>query len=157
MAGEALRQVSSIGDGYPIRCLSITKAMVRNKEKPLEIVTALHSRSSNDVDLAKTVFNFTIASYTGAIWIQHYRGLIGPPRTIELSKFNDNSLHRQVDLKDWYSAMARLGLKYGLGFRIIDDLATSTKQMIASGRLSDRFRLQGHQFPLHPTVLDASF
>ena len=157
MAGEALRQVSGIGDGYSIRCLSITKAMVLNKEKPLEIVTALHNRSSNDVDLAKTVFGFTIASYTGATWIEHCRGVVGLPKTIELSGFNDNFLHRQVDSNDWYSAMARLGLEYGPGFRIIDDLATSTKQMIASGGLSDRFRLQVHQFPLHPTVLDASF
>lgn len=157
MAGEALRQVSSIEGGYSIRHLSVATAMVLDKEKPLEVVTALHSRSWNDVDLAENMFGFSIASYTGSAWVQHCRGIVGPPRAIEQSEFNSKPLPRQVGLNSWYSAMARLGLEYGPGFRRIDDLATSTKHMLASARLSDGFELQNSRFPLHPTTIDASF
>ena len=157
MAGEALRQVSSADGGYSIRHMSVTTALVIDQEKPLEIVTALHSRAWNAVDLAEDVYDFTIASYTGSAWIQHSRGVVGMPRAIKQCQINKKHLPRKVDSCDWYSSLGRLGLDYGPAFRKIDGLTTSTKQMLASATLLDGCELQSPRFVLHPTTIDASF
>ena len=157
MAGEAFRQVSSIEEGYLIRDITVATAMVLEEEKSLEIVTTLHTRNWKDVGIADNVYGFTIASYTGSTWIQHCKGLIGPPRILDLSKTSMDPLPRQVVPKSWYEALARLGLVYGPSFRRIENLSTSTKQMLAVAKIFNFSESQNPQYPVHPAIIDASF
>lgn len=157
MAGEALRQMSNIEGGYSIRDFAVVTAMVLDKEESLEIVTALHSGSWNNIELAENNFAFTISSYTGSTWIQHCRGVVGPPRAFELSLSNSDHTPRSIGSNTWYSSMARLGLEYGPSFQKIDHLATSTHEMLAFARLVGVADHQSLRFPLHPTTIDASF
>lgn len=157
MAGEALRQVTGIEGGYSIRKLSGATAMVLDRSKPLEVVKSLHSRSWDDVVLARNTFSFTIASYSGSAWVQHGKGIVGPLNAMEMPGIVSGSLPRRIDPKKWYSGMAHLGLEYGPAFCRIDSLSTSTNQMLASATLSAASESPSHQLFLHTTIINTSF
>ena len=157
MAGEALSQMTGSEGGYTIQHLSVDTAMVLDREKPLEIVTTLHSRNPKTVDDVEISFDFSVASNTGSAWIQHCNGIVGAPKEIELSTFKEIQLPRQVGVSSWYSGLSRFGLDYGPAFRGIDKLATSTDHPLAHARLSNAFEPASPPYPVHPASIDASF
>jgi acyl transferase domain-containing protein/SAM-dependent methyltransferase len=157
MAGEAFRQISSMEEGYFIRNATVATAMVLDEERHLEVVTTLHAHYLDHADIAENLFDFTIASYTGSTWIQHCKGIIGPPRALDPVATTMDTLSRKVIPKTWYREMARLGLVYGPTFRRIEFLSTSTKQMLAVAQVSRPFELQSSHYALHPATIDASF
>jgi acyl transferase domain-containing protein/SAM-dependent methyltransferase len=157
MVGEAFRQVTGIEAGYSIQQAAVATAMVLDEEKPLEIVTTLHSHSWTDADGAENMFRFTIASYTGSTWIQHCEGRVKPPQTPRPSEITTDALPRHVIPKTWYRDMERLGLIYGPSFRRIESLTTSTSQKHAIATVSNSTEYENHHFILHPATIDASF
>ncbi|KAB8291743.1 hypothetical protein EYC80_006538 [Monilinia laxa] len=154
MAGEAFRQVSGIPEGYFVHQVKAAPAMVLDNERPLEAVTSLHLRDRTDIDGGGNMYDFTVASYTGSTWIQHCEGLIGKPENISSPTINTNPLPRRVVTKNWYEAMARLGLVYGPTFCRIESLGTSTIDMLGAARLSSPLVHPGTSPFLHPTTLD---
>ncbi|KAI9699569.1 MAG: Type I Iterative PKS [Bogoriella megaspora] len=157
MAGEAFRQLTSIEDGYAIRHITVATAMIIDEVRPLEVVTSLKIHYLTDVDIAGNTFDFTVSSYTGSTWIQHCKGLIGPPGKSELSKAANDSFPRRVIPSSWYGDLARLGLAYGPAFRGIEKLTASTKQMVAAAKVSNYDASQASSFCLHPAMIDAMF
>ncbi|KAJ8063293.1 hypothetical protein OCU04_008523 [Sclerotinia nivalis] len=159
MAGEAFRQVTGIEDSYSVYRTTVLTAIVLDEEKPLEVVTSLHSINHNDTKNTENVFEFTISSYRGSTWIQHCKGSVGR-RTYPISDLPKPiiyNLPRQIIPTSWYEEMARLGLAYGPIFRRVERLATSTTDMIAAAKIWNESASKNPHFVLHPATIDASF
>lgn len=152
MAGEAIRQTTGVEEGFRLRNITATTALVvpDESDKPVEMITSFR-RSGNQR------WDFTIASHNGHGWIQHFNGeasaLSGPLGASEPAP----ELPRAVDAAEWYGMVDRTGFHFGPTFRCIENLKAST---VGQGRATATIRnLQGEEsnYHMHPTAVDNVF
>ncbi|KAF2016801.1 ketoacyl-synt-domain-containing protein, partial [Aaosphaeria arxii CBS 175.79] len=156
MAGEAFRQISGINQGFSIRHMEVTTAMVLNVEEPVEVVTSLRRCKSESAVPSENTFHFSVSSYSMSTWVEHCTGQVGPSDNRKILQQSNHKLLRKVEIKAWYAALARLGLSYGATFRRVQELSTSTTDTVAVGCISHPPDARAGAYTVHPTVIDGS-
>ena len=156
MAGEAVRQVTGVQDGFQVRNVLATTALVVNEGKPVEMVTTLRRHRLTNSDDSQW-WEFTIGSHNGHVWTRHctgevrdQSGCLGPGETI-------TQLPRKIGSRQWYDVLRRGGLEFGPRFQCMEDIRSSTS---FPGRSTAHIRNNGQgdesMYHLHPVVIDAS-
>ena len=73
LAGEAIRQMTDIEDGFSVRNIIVNTALVLTEEKPTEILSSFRPhRLTNSLNSAW--WEFTITSYNGYAWTKYCVG-----------------------------------------------------------------------------------
>lgn len=89
----------------------------------------------------------------------HMQGLIAPlaataPVRLEVEHIQSRCPDK-LSARDLYDRYARLGLEYGPTFQAVDHIQIGTDEVLA--RLILPARAAGHDFGLHPSMVDAAF
>ncbi|WQF80921.1 Putative Acyl transferase domain superfamily, phosphopantetheine binding ACP domain, thiolase [Colletotrichum destructivum] len=165
MAAEAARQATGVEDGYALRHVIVSTALVVTDGKPLELLTTLRPRRLTD-SLDSQWWEFSIASHNGALWTKHCtgqvrslsRGVDGggiPPSCGDDAR---HSMTRTLGTRKAYNIMQEVGLRYGPFFQALQNIKTGTldRSAAAAVRVPE---LEGgaaqQPYHLHPIMLDA--
>ncbi|ETS84328.1 hypothetical protein PFICI_02353 [Pestalotiopsis fici W106-1] len=158
IAGEAVRQVTGIQDGFSLRKIIVSKAMIVDQEKPTEIITALRQHRLTDT-LDSQWWEFSISSHNGHVWTKHCVGEVKAEADIDARPVTlQINLPRRVESSKWYETVRRKGLDYGYHFTCLEKISTSTSSR-RSGLANVRNNWHGDEanYHLHPVILDAYF
>ncbi|KAF5239311.1 hypothetical protein FANTH_10014 [Fusarium anthophilum] len=156
LAGEAVKQLTGIPEGYSVRNIIVNTALVLSEAKPTEMISTFRPNRLT-TSLSSPWWEFTVSSYNGHIWTKHCTGEV-----MALSSSLGNSqdpapLPRKVIASKWYGKMRNGGLDLGPSFQTLQTIETSTNAenkaigAVANGRQSDQ-----DDYHIHPTVLDAT-
>ena len=157
MAGEAIRQISGMEQGYALRHVRALSALVLTENKPVEIVTTLRREQLTD-STDSDWYEFTITHYAGAAWVSNCRGLVRAiNRPTEAVTGTPEPLPRKVKVARFYDALSRSGIVYGPEFRNLDVLSSSPSEKIAVARVIPRQNHQDAPFLFHPATMDSCF
>ncbi|OHW95298.1 polyketide synthase [Colletotrichum incanum] len=162
MAGEAVRQLTGIEDGYTIKDLVIRAALVLPESAAVEILTSLRHHRISDVDLQSKWFSFNIASFNGASWTIHCEGLIKAynkayrPNEI-INRSTTGGLPRKVNMSRFYEGLSRAGITYGPEFQLLESVRSGTTRCEAQGEIFLQHRELPEYFVQQPTMMDACF
>lgn len=156
LAGEAVRQVSGIDQGFSLRNLIVSVALVLPDGKPTEIMTTFRQQRLTNT-LNSQWWEFSVASYNGHAWTKHCTGEVtarssslGPASELEV-------LPRKVGARKWYDTMRRAGLELGPSFQTLETVDTSTNtENRAVGRVLNGRQGDEANYHIHPTVLDGT-
>ncbi|KAI0193448.1 fatty acid synthase S-acetyltransferase [Astrocystis sublimbata] len=155
LAGEAVRQITGINEGYKIRNIDLSMALVIPDGKPIEIITTFRPCRLTK-SLNSKWWEFTVTSYNKHSWHRHCTG--------EVSAISDNQLggawkppvlSRKLMPQRWYEAMFKRGLCLGPSFQTMQDIETATvspneaSATVLNGRNGDEAN-----YHIHPTVID---
>ncbi|KAI0382924.1 KR domain-containing protein [Hypomontagnella monticulosa] len=152
MAGEAIRQVTGIEEGYNVKHVVAHTALVLTEGNPVEIQTILRKRKPTD-SLESDYYDFVVMSYSGTAWVKHCDGSVKPLRkSIDCSPLI-NPLGRNISPSRWYEILARVGYNYGPSFHSIDSLEASATERRALGGLKETATHCPYLF--HPTTMDS--
>ncbi|TDZ67773.1 Highly reducing polyketide synthase FUM1 [Colletotrichum trifolii] len=162
MAGEAVRQITGVGDGYTVRDLVVRTAMVITESSAVETLTTLRRHKLSDVDLNSEWFHFDVCSNNGASWTLHCEGRIKASCNAYMQKEplcreNAVELPRRVNESRFYEALSRAGITYGPEFRLLKNVRTATTHCEATGSLSLNNKEGVQYFTQHHVVMDACF
>ena len=136
MAGECIRQVSGVAEGYSLRHVVVHSALVLTDSKPVEMITAFRPHRLTD-SIDSEWFDFSISSNSGSTWMKNCEGQV-KPRQADLSqceKFHDYP--RKVDPASWYSAMRKIGFNYGPEFSGLKKITSSTTENLSVGDIGN--------------------
>lgn len=152
MAGECIRQVSGIANGYSLRHVVVHSALVLTDSKPVEMITALRPHRLTD-SMDSEWFEFTISSYSSSTWMRNCVGQV-KPRQADLARCEDfHDYPREVTPSRWYAAMKRLGFNYGPEFSGLTKITSSTTENLSVGEIENPYQEAPYVF--HPTAIDA--
>ncbi|KAF1950142.1 fatty acid synthase S-acetyltransferase [Byssothecium circinans] len=152
MAGEAVRQISGIQEGYSVRRAVIGTALVLAEGAPTELITTFRKHRLTD-SLDSDWWEFTICSHNGVAWKKHISGQVKAQSQLFGKIEAPSPLPKKVPAKTFYLGQGHLNL--GPAFRNFKDItrATTYQRTIATilnGRLPDT-----NKYHLHPTVIDS--
>ncbi|KAK3989943.1 putative polyketide synthase [Cladorrhinum sp. PSN332] len=157
MAGEAVRQLSSVESGYRVRNVVARTAMLLHQTKAIEIVTSLRPQrltDSKDSDF----YHFSIVSNTGSSWIKHCEGLVMPLSSDSKSpdaELPQANLPRKVSVSRLYTSFDQIGIQFGPSFRRLQDVEASTTENRAICNIRPPPQdLQEAHYQMHPTAID---
>lgn len=155
LAGEAIRQVTGTEDGFAIRNIIVSTALVLSDGKPTEMMATFRPhRLTNSLD--SPWWDFTVSAYNGRNWTKHCTGevsaLLSPPEKAE----DPDALPRKLNVRKWFEKMAKGGLNLGTSFQTLDTMATSTAEQRAMGHVVNGRQGDEANYYIHPTVLDAT-
>lgn len=163
MGAEAVRQVSGIEEGFALRHVVVSTALVVTDDKPVELITTLRPHRLTDM-LDSQWWEFTISSHNGVAWTKH---CVGQVKALE-HKVGDNSggsravseLARKVASRKAYNMMSQAGLCYGPNFQALQDIKTGTVDSTASAKVyRPQFDAETTskmaRYHLHPILVDA--
>ncbi|KAI4262739.1 MAG: hypothetical protein L6R42_002088 [Xanthoria sp. 1 TBL-2021] len=156
LAGEAVRQGSGIDQGFSLRNLIVSVALVLPDGKPTEIMTTFRQQRLTNT-LNSQWWEFSVASYNGHAWTKHCTGQVtarssslGPASELEV-------LPRKVGARKWYDTMRRAGLELGPSFQTLETVDTSTNtENRAVGKVLNGRQGDEANYHIHPTVLDGT-
>jgi acyl transferase domain-containing protein len=156
LAGEAVRQVSEIDEGFSLRNITVSTALVLPEGKPTEIMTTFRQHRLT-TSLNSQWWEFTIVSFNGHVWTKHCTGeamalssSLGPAREPDV-------LPRKVGARKWYETMRRVGLDLGPSFQTLETVETSTNTANqATGRVINGRQGDEANYHIHPTVFDGT-
>jgi acyl transferase domain-containing protein/NADPH:quinone reductase-like Zn-dependent oxidoreductase/SAM-dependent methyltransferase len=154
MIGEAIRQVTHVNEGFKLRAVRISAALVLNEGKPVELMSTLRRKRLTD-SLDSEWWEFTIASYNGTSWTKHCSGeATSHDRRIK-SRGNEGPVIRKVDVSRCYESLARSGLNFGPEFQRLREIRADTLDQRAQSKVLGK---PGEElnYHLHPTIIDAS-
>ena len=152
MAGESIRQVSGIANGYSLRHVIVHSALVLTHSKPVEMITALRPHRLTD-SLNSDWFEFTISSNSGSTWSSNCQGQV-KPRKADLAQCGEFQTYpRKVSPSRWYEVMREIGFEYGPEFSGLTKISASTTENLSFGEIKDRYQEAPYAF--HPTAMDA--
>lgn len=157
LAGEAVRQVSDVEQGFSLRNLIVSMALVLPDEKSTEIMTTFRQHRLT-TSLNSQWWEFSVASYNGHVWTKHCTGEItalssslGPAPEFQLA------LPRKVGARKWYDTMRRAGLALGPSFQTLGTVDTSTNmEHQAMGKVLNGGQGDETNYHIHPAVLDGT-
>ena len=155
MAGEAIRQLSGDQD-YSLKDVTFSTALVLQNSKSTEIITSLRP-SRLTTTLNSIWYEFSIASYSGSVWIRHCSGLVRGGSTSNHSILPIKHYPRKVQSNRWYEAMKRVGLNYGPTFIGLTDISAGVTDTSAAAIILDQPESHESPYRLHPTTLDLAF
>ena len=152
MAGEAVRQLSGVKEGYSLRHVVVHSALVLADSKPVEMITSLRPHKLND-SMDSDWFDFTITSNSGAAWMKNCEGQVKarPSQLAVCESFQEYP--REVPPERWYAAMSKIGFNYGPEFSGLRKITSSTTENLSVGQIENPFQEKPYLF--HPTAIDA--
>lgn len=157
LAGEAVRQVTGISEGFSIRNIDVGMALVVSEGKPTEIMTTFRPYKLTKL-LNSQWWEFTVAAYNGHTWNKHCTGeIIAMPDTQLGSASKPSSLPRMISVRKWFDAVREGGLDLGPAFHTLQSIETSThgenraNGKIALGEVDDTVN-----YHIHPTMIDGT-
>lgn len=151
MAGECIRQMTGVTDGYSLRHVIAHSPLVLTDSKPVEMITALRPHRLTD-SLDSSWFDFTISSNSGSTWIRNCTGQVKPRGTDLAPCEGFQTLPRQVSPSRWYAAMRQIGFNYGPEFSKLTKISASTSETLSTGEIKS---LDGEApYLFHPTTMD---
>ncbi|KAI5460132.1 putative polyketide synthase [Mariannaea sp. PMI_226] len=159
MAGEAASQLAEntgVSDGYTVREVHLTSAMLLQEDEGIEVITTLRPKMLT-TSLDSTWYEFTIMSHNTSGWTRHCRGLVKQGRACAIPARETKTFSRKISHDRWYKTMARIGLNYGPRFQGLQDITASVVDKVASGRVTDRQEVSESPYPMHPATLDIIF
>lgn len=152
MAGECIRQMSGIANGYSLRHVVVHSALVLTDSKPVEMITALRPHKLTD-SLDSEWFDFTISSNSGSTWMRNCEGQV-KSRQADLARCGKfDNYPREVDPSRWYAAMTKIGFNYGPEFSGLKKITSSTTENLSVGEIENPYQEAPYVF--HPTAIDA--
>ncbi|KAG6168183.1 Type I Iterative PKS [Claviceps purpurea] len=158
LAGEAIRQLTDLDEGFAIRNIIVSTALVLSEGTPTEIIAAFRPHRLTDA-LDSSWWDFTVSAYNGRNWTKHCTGQVTaqscPP---EDTRDPDalRPLPRKLNVSRWFEKMAGTGLQLGPSFQTLNTISTSTSEQRAMGYVvNGRQGDEAHYF-IHPTVLDST-
>lgn len=152
MAGECVRQMSGVADGYSLRHVVTHSALVLTDSKPVEMITALRPHRLTD-SLDSAWFDFTISSSFGSTWVRNCTGQVKPRGTDLAPCEGFQILPRDISPSRWYAAMKQIGFNYGPEFSKLTKLSSSTTETLSTGEIKNLDEKEPYLF--HPTSIDA--
>ena len=155
MAGEAVRQITGMEQGFRLRHVVVSTALVVSDEKPTEMVTTLRRERLTD-SLSSQWWEFTISSYSGNVWVKHCSGEATAHNRNPEKSPQQKPFPRVVDMRKWFENLKRVGLDLGPAFQNLQDISASACTQKAQGRLSNNRLIDSDAFHLHPTIIDAA-
>ncbi|KAG6011444.1 Type I Iterative PKS [Claviceps lovelessii] len=158
MAGEAIRQITNVDEGFTMRNIIVSSALLLSEVKPTELIAAFRPcRLTNVLD--SPWWDFTVSAYDGSNWKKHCTGQIrapsGPAEVVRNAEVLQ-PLPRKLNVRKWYEKMARGDLHLGPSFQTLDVMATSTSEQTATGHIVNGRQGDEAYYHIHPTVLDAN-
>ncbi|KAK2748478.1 Type I Iterative PKS [Myotisia sp. PD_48] len=156
MVGEAVRQISDIGEGFSVRNIIVNTALVLNEGKPTEIVSSFRPYRLT-TSLNSSWWEFTVSSFNGHAWTKHCTGEV-VALSSDLGLGSDpNVLPRKVNAKKYYENMCKGGLDLGPCFQTLENIETSTNSdNRATGNVINGRQGDEHNYHIHPTVIDGT-
>ncbi|KAI0900051.1 fatty acid synthase S-acetyltransferase [Annulohypoxylon nitens] len=156
IAGEAIRQISDISEGFSIRNILVSMALVLGEGKPTEMITTFRPHRLT-TSLNSSWWEFTVSSFNGHVWTKHCMGEVtaistslGPAKPID-------ELPRKVNARKWYETMRKSGLDLGTSFQSLDTIDTSTNsENRAIGRVNNGRQGDESNYHIHPTAIDGT-
>ncbi|KUI71938.1 Lovastatin diketide synthase LovF [Cytospora mali] len=150
MAGEAIRQVTSVEQGFRLRNVVASGALVMtDPDKPVELITGFRRRGDDQW------WEFTIASHNGLEWTQHVRGEasaltdgLGPAAAVP-------ELPHEVDAGEYYNKQDRAGLSFGHAFRAVDGIRTWKDKSLAT--VHNDLTGEESDYHVHPSAVENVF
>ncbi|KAJ5761957.1 Acyl transferase/acyl hydrolase/lysophospholipase [Penicillium nucicola] len=153
MIGEAVRQTTGVNEGFKLRNIIISTALVLNGSDTVEIMTTLRRHRLTD-SLDSEWWEFAIASHSGTVWTKH---CFGEARSYseDLGYAENNMpLVRKVRTRRCYQSLATSGLNFGPAFQRLEDVRSGTISQNATSEVVAK-STDGKDYHLHPTVIDA--
>ncbi|KAF5228431.1 hypothetical protein FAUST_11078 [Fusarium austroamericanum] len=157
LAGEAVRQLTGIQEGYSVRNIIVNTALVLSEAKPTEMISTFRPNRLT-TSLSSPWWEFTVSSHNGHIWTKHCTGEVMALSSSLGNSQDPATLPRKVIAAKWYGKMRNGGLDLGPSFQTLQTIETSTNDTedkatgaVANGRQSDQ-----DDYHIHPTVLDAT-
>ncbi|CAI7605122.1 unnamed protein product [Penicillium glandicola] len=153
MAGEAVRQISGIQEGFTVRHVEAIMALVISEDSPVEIVTTFQ-RDKVDSDW----WRFTIGSHNGHVWTRHCGGEVTASQPSMGCCDIIEELPRKVPTQSWYDVLRRAGLDFGPRFQCLDNMRASTTGTPGRSTASIYNKTQGDEkmYHQHPVAIDAA-
>ncbi|KAI1761562.1 fatty acid synthase S-acetyltransferase [Hypoxylon sp. FL1150] len=156
IAGEAVRQISEVNEGFSIRNILVSMALVLGEGKPTEMMTTFRPHRLT-TSLNSSYWEFAISSFNGHVWTKHCTGEVaalssnlGPTQAPE-------DLPRKVNARKWYETMRKSGLDLGACFQTLDTIETSTNsESRAIGKVINGRQGDEANYHIHPTVIDGT-
>ena len=157
MAGEAIRQVTGIKEGFKVRNTAATTALVTPEGAPIELITTLR-RHRLTKSLDSEWWEFTVGSHNGHVWTKHCAGQVKAMAESLGPAIDDGTeLPRNVDTRKWYQTVRQGGNMYGPRFQCLDNIKTSTVfPGLATAHVKNSVQGDEANYHLHPTILDST-
>jgi acyl transferase domain-containing protein len=157
MAGEAVRQLSGVNEGFRMRHVLVTTALVLTEDKPTEIMTTVRSARLTDTAESKW-YEFTISAHNGHQWIKHCTGqaMSHVEAKTKGTNVSFQSFLREVDAKKWFHSLDGAGLGLGPAFQNLVNISTDTTTLRAVGRVIRNPDLKLEKYCIHPAELDSA-
>ncbi|CAG7918788.1 unnamed protein product [Penicillium olsonii] len=168
LAVEAITQIrnssiSGMKDVYTLREVNIKAAMVLKDGLSTELMFDLRA-----VPGQSATYHFAVSTFSQGIWTEHATGAvqIDNESTDDRLLWPDNrnvgsrgGMNKGSYDRRWYSAMDKVGLVYGPGFKTLSDIRASPDHQQAtaevSGSATEDLMGRQSQYILHPTTIDA--
>jgi len=152
MAGESIRQVSGVENGYSLKHVVVHSALVLTDSKPVEMITSFRPHRMTDSEDSEW-FEFTISSNSGSAWMKNCEGKV-KPRRADLAQCKSFQFYpREVTPSRWYAAMTQIGFNYGPEFSGLTKITSSTTENLSVGEIENPYQEAPYVF--HPTAIDA--
>ncbi|EFQ96996.1 fatty acid synthase S-acetyltransferase [Nannizzia gypsea CBS 118893] len=155
LAGEAARQLTNIEEGFSVRNIIVSTALVLSEGKPTEILASFRPhRLTNSLNSAW--WEFTVTAYNGRNWTKHCTGEVSAFSSTLGQAQNPNPLPRKLNVRKWYEKMSKGGLDLGGSFQTLDTITTSTSDQQAVGNIVNGRQGDEANYHIHPTALDGT-
>lgn len=155
LAGEAVRQLTSIEAGFSVRNIIVSTALVLSEGKPTEMMATFRpQRLTNSLNSAW--WEFTVTAYNGHNWTKHCTGEVSASSSTPEEAQDPDALPRKLNVRKWYERMSKGGLDLGGSFQTLDTMTTSTSDQRAVGIVINGKQGDEANYHIHPTVLDAT-
>ncbi|KAI1099372.1 fatty acid synthase S-acetyltransferase [Jackrogersella minutella] len=156
IAGEAVRQISEVNEGFSIRNILVSMALVLGEGKPTEMLTTFRPHRLT-TSLNSSWWEFTISSFNGHVWTKHCTGdVTALSKSLGPAPVADG-LPRKVNARRWYETMRKSGLDLGTCFQSLDSIETSTNhENRAVGKVINGRQGDETNYHIHPTVIDGT-
>ncbi|KAJ4411015.1 Type I Iterative PKS [Gnomoniopsis sp. IMI 355080] len=166
LAGEAVQQVTGINEGFSLRNITVSLALVIADGKPTEIMTTFRPHRLTDT-LMSQWWEFTVASFNGHQWNTHCVGQVMATPAAKLGEstyssdrtFSDAATYpRKLTARRWYDTMRKGGLDLGPAFQTLQTIGTSTDEgtPVATAEVLESTHGDEDDYHVHPTVIDAT-
>lgn len=158
MAGEAVKQICEIGDGYAFHHVVVHTALVLDS-RPVELFTNLRLHRLTDISISQW-YEFSICSYFGDSSIEHCHGKVRPVKTKFPQPICDESSSKpshSIFPSEWYKYTKEIGLQYESEFQRLSKIEVFPGEARASSRIAPCTPQRNELFICHPCILDSSF
>ncbi|KAI2465872.1 fatty acid synthase S-acetyltransferase [Annulohypoxylon bovei var. microspora] len=156
IAGEAVRQISEVNEGFSIRNILVSMALVLGEGKPTEMMTTFRPHRLT-TSLNSSWWEFTVSSFNGHVWTKHCTGEVTALSTSLRPALAIDDLPRKVNARKWYETMRKSGLDLGTSFQSLDTIETSTNsENRAIGRVINGRQGDEANYHIHPTAIDGT-